>query len=365
MPISSVFGVPAWLLRHMGAALIVGGVLAVSTPAIAQVSPKALTFDGNDEVNFPIDPALDLVPSSDYTIELCVYLVGTSYPYHIFGMRPGCDTDFYQLACSSPTVFGFSNGQFGNTLTSHCSVGTDEPSHNSWQHVAVTHIHAAGDTLHMYINGALVSTELCTPQQPVGGTLELGGAGRCPHFQGRMTELRLWAYARSAGDIAQFFNQTVDPTSPGLVAYWNFNEPDDADQHVRDITCHGHDGCLGGSYAVEDADPTRGPSGLMLTGVPMPIRTRSTPLRVVPNPLNRTISLQFSSAAPGFADIEILDVAGRAVRHERRWVTIESAMMSLEARDDAGGRLARHLHDQADNRASREDGGGSRSYSKG
>lgn len=45
-----------------------------------------------------------------------------------------------------------------------------------------------------------------------------------PSFNGRLDEVRLWNVARLADDIANLRDKVIDAASPGLVAYWRFEE---------------------------------------------------------------------------------------------------------------------------------------------
>jgi hypothetical protein len=75
-------------------------------------------------------------------------------------------------------------------------------------------------------------------------------------FDGRMDEIRIWDIARTAEELAAFHRYTINPSTPGLVGYWNFNEAVD-DQDVLDIALTGNHGVLGISPSVESLDPVR------------------------------------------------------------------------------------------------------------
>ena len=50
------------------------------------------------------------------------------------------------------------------------------------------------------------------------GTCNMGSGN---YFQGQVSEFRIWSIARSQSDIASSWNTTVDPNSPGLIAYYS------------------------------------------------------------------------------------------------------------------------------------------------
>ena len=52
-----------------------------------------------------------------------------------------------------------------------------------------------------------------------------------------MDDVRIWNYARDAGEISAQMECSLDGTEPGLLAYYSFNESD-----CRDDSGNGHDG---------------------------------------------------------------------------------------------------------------------------
>ncbi|GLC46629.1 hypothetical protein PLESTM_001898600 [Pleodorina starrii] len=146
-----------------------------------------------------------------------------------------------------------------------------------WHHVAVTWDSASGN-VRLYDNGREVwqATRGRGKVIPSGGTLVIGREQDCrggcfdsaagaagnispdmkqeygvQDFTGVIEEMRLWSTVRSPTDIKQgmdaddglgpggFDNPGVDPSSPGLVAYWRFDEG--SGYRVRDATGRGHD----------------------------------------------------------------------------------------------------------------------------
>jgi hypothetical protein len=56
-------------------------------------------------------------------------------------------------------------------------------------------------------------------------TLQIGREGaQWRQFDGGFDELRLWNVARTAEEIQATMTGEVAPSSPGLAAYWRFNE---------------------------------------------------------------------------------------------------------------------------------------------
>lgn len=126
---------------------------------------------------------------------------------------------------------------------------------DKWIHLACVYDGAQNKKL-IYINGELQG-ELADGR----GTLDLTSAyGQDPNaafyigqsaaddrfMDGYVSEVRVWATARSAADLKNNVCW-VDPLSEGLVGYWRFNEPSsDNPRMVTDLTGNGYDAQFAG-----------------------------------------------------------------------------------------------------------------------
>ncbi|KPK67819.1 MAG: hypothetical protein AMJ84_12300 [Acidithiobacillales bacterium SM23_46] len=72
-------------------------------------------------------------------------------------------------------------------------------------------------------------------------------------FRGLIDEVRVWSVPRTTEQLRAGMNQALPPDSPGLAAYWNFDEG--GGQVARDVTGHGHDAQLGSLPGRDDNDP--------------------------------------------------------------------------------------------------------------
>lgn len=113
---------------------------------------------------------------------------------------------------------------------------------NEWVHVAVVWDATTGDRI-IYTNGE----EVARDQEAAGRVSLLGGSNGCfigrayndeRWLEGDISEVRIWNVQRTQEEIASHFYE-VDPASPGLVAYWKFNEG--AGKVVKDNTVNGND----------------------------------------------------------------------------------------------------------------------------
>lgn len=128
---------------------------------------------------------------------------------------------------------------------------------DEWVHVAIVWDRVNNDRRY-YQNGKLVYQLTST----IGDRRTLSLVNNC--FVGysysddrwlpaQISELRIWNVARSEKEIAQNI-YTVDPASPGLVAYWKFNEG--MGRIVRDHTGRGSDLTFGPSDGNDSDTPT-------------------------------------------------------------------------------------------------------------
>lgn len=113
---------------------------------------------------------------------------------------------------------------------------------NTWTHVAMTYDTSTREML-FYLNGKLVY------QATSGARINLVGNGSDRNFlvgksyddnrdlDGYISEARIWDVIRTQDEIASSI-YTVDPTTPGLVAYWKFDEG--AGSTVADATGNGN-----------------------------------------------------------------------------------------------------------------------------
>jgi hypothetical protein len=94
---------------------------------------------------------------------------------------------------------------------------------NTWTHVAVTYNYS-NSQMTLYINGIQVAQN--------NGNYSYGyevGVGSYPgggdYLGGRMDEVRIWNYTRTASQIAASMNSTLSGSELGLVRYYNFENP--------------------------------------------------------------------------------------------------------------------------------------------
>lgn len=141
-----------------------------------------------------------------------------------------CDKDQLQLAGAAVG----DNKKYPMTLDMHFATGR-------WYHLACVY---NGKTVTMYVDGKVQSSVTTS-----GGKVDLswdymdgfhiGRSERGRYLNGWVSEARVWSIARTAAELEDGVCY-VDPTTKGLVAYWNFDGTVQENGSIRDLTGHGH-----------------------------------------------------------------------------------------------------------------------------
>ena len=119
---------------------------------------------------------------------------------------------------------------------------------DTWTHVAC--VVESNGYASFYINGNLDAT------RNLGSNFEFHfndenlviGAdppGNSEYWYGKLDEIRLWSTARTSSEINSGMYQIIDPSSEGLIAYWDFNEGSGNQAH--DLTENENNGTIIGA----------------------------------------------------------------------------------------------------------------------
>jgi hypothetical protein len=93
---------------------------------------------------------------------------------------------------------------------------------NTWYHVALVYNHA-NNTVSLYKNGVLVASNSSVMFGPEL-FFHIGAYNFAFNFGGYMDEVRIWNVARTAQEINDNMNCAIHPSTPGLIAYFSFDE---------------------------------------------------------------------------------------------------------------------------------------------
>jgi hypothetical protein len=177
---------------------------------------NALQFDGSNDYGL-INNNL----SGSFTIEFWTRTSQTGNTGSAFTQGNGI------VACNN---FGFSllNGKiiFGLGSTNLQSVTTVNTG--KWFHVAITRNGSTG-SLKLFINGSqeIAATgsggSLSPSAFQLGATYGTGG-NSSNAYNGAIDELRIWSIERNSTEINQYFKDTIDRNTSGLLDYYRFDQ---------------------------------------------------------------------------------------------------------------------------------------------
>lgn len=249
--------------------LVLGIVFAVvgcvMFPAFA-LGGNALRFvgnydwDGGDYVNIP-GSANYSFGTGDFTIEMWIrpnLLEGNHRMLLANSLMNDC-----QLNTNPSDGLEFYAGHI--PATPAISTGSLAWTMGRWYHIAVTR---ESGILRLYRDTIeLVSASYA---DVIGNTTNLTIGyrpqdGRHP-FNGVIDEVRIWNVGKTQSELGAEFKQVIDPSTPGLVGYWRFDEGTN-DQAVVDCSPYGNDGTLGANSLVGDDDPARITSSVPIASV--------------------------------------------------------------------------------------------------
>ncbi|MCE7984102.1 MAG: hypothetical protein DYG89_23250 [Caldilinea sp. CFX5] len=170
--------------------------------APGQQGPYALNFDGVDDY---VDLSAAVAQGDDFTFAAWVYWRGGQPWQRIFDFGTDTTHNIYFTPTGKDNTLYFNTLQQGipdTWLETAYSLPT-----NQWVHVAVT---LQGDTGRLYLYGTEATSGPITlnPSQITGGAFWLGRSHfpNDPYFNGLMDDVRIYAHALNAAEIADLAN---------------------------------------------------------------------------------------------------------------------------------------------------------------
>ncbi len=210
---------------------------------------RGVTFDGVDD---RLTLTSDVIVSDDFTIEFWAKLdPGISNPDQPMGNGIDQNINFF-----AGRVRIYAPGTHGNDpIVANFVTPPDE-----WHHYTFVR---ENDELYLYIDGAIDQTNTSSWISDftialLGTTLTTTG-----YFAGELDEIRIWNLAKSASDILNSYDHSIDPQSTGLEAYWRFNQADGI-QEIPDVTGNGYSAYMGTDTTTTSNDPVLTENSLMI-----------------------------------------------------------------------------------------------------
>ena len=185
-----------------------------------QANGAALSLDGvNDWVSF-LGTGVPIGGSS-FTIGAWINPdVHGDKTMTFWGNQSGNNANGFRLRSGNATRQYFW-GNDHDEASGDLSPNTGGPNADGWHHLSVSY---DGSQTIWYLNGA----QLGSPD-PTGAGVNVANANfrigsriNAEYFDGLLDEITIWDSALSAATIASGYNQDLDGTESGLVAYWDF-----------------------------------------------------------------------------------------------------------------------------------------------
>jgi len=224
---------------------------AVFTIAPVGVSVNyALNFDGlSDYVEIPDNALLSGGAGKSITVETWVK------PDVVSGTRPlvqkfldGGTKDWgMQIADGTIEVGIESNADNWLMTGGNVSAG-------GWTHIAFSFDNPS-NVAKLFVNGIEIGQQSLTKDMPDSrAVIRFARHGYATQYlDGEIDEVRIWNYARSAGEVAANMNLQLNGNESGLIGYWNFNEG--SGQSAGDASGNGNPARLGSASSSDSGDP--------------------------------------------------------------------------------------------------------------
>jgi len=227
-------------------------VVALALVLIASGAPLSqevcLLFDGDDYIDVQTSPSLMLLPPFSWEAWACPSSLAYGRNPRVLEKGLGFFIYYNNEGGEDLTRVGLF---LGSSWTQVEVVGA--LSEGVWTHIAAVY---AGSVLRMYIDGDLAAETVASAEYSSSGSpLKIGGhSADYDYWIGQLDEIRVWSIERSQADIQENMWVQVPTDTPGLAAYWRFEEGNG--QIVHDSSGNGNDAYLGAGPEDDPSDPT-------------------------------------------------------------------------------------------------------------
>lgn len=200
------------------------------TSALAGTAGNALYFDGNDYAHSPYISAYNLPV---FTVEAWIKPISTGGSVVSRGEDFTNDHAALNLGFNPPgDPWGEGAGMWyeNNSNIDYAYASGQLVATNVWTHIAATR--SSDGKVSIYVNGTLskqwtstgIPASNCLQELDFGAFWNDSSNPYLSFYTGIIDEVRLWNVARTPTEMAQYYNQTVNPSTARLIGYWNFDE---------------------------------------------------------------------------------------------------------------------------------------------
>jgi len=202
----------------------------------SQIQKPVISFDGVDDYITLYSGSSLYFRDHDFTAEAWIKVNAFSEDTSIFGTdETGVNMGLHLIIRNKKPYMGFyANDLSGNTVLEE----------KKWYHLAWSYQKSTG-TQSIFVNGILDNHE--TGHDAFQGT-DTVNIGRCfngRYFNGEITEVRVWNFARTEEEIKNTMNHRLKGDETGLVGYWRFD--DYAGLVAKDLSSGANDGIIHGA----------------------------------------------------------------------------------------------------------------------
>jgi len=204
------------------AIMIIVGITILPSCVSSPTPPTyGLEFDGVDDyISLGNATALGFT-SQDFTIEAWIKPDNVTRGMQIC-QRQGWNTDGYRFQTGSSVDLEFFTFQPGENQASRTS--SDVLTAGNWCHVAAVR---QGASVKIWVDGVDVTTTFGShigPAYSASRQTYIGTSYAPEAFNGTISEVRIWNYARTESQIKADMSKELTGTEEGLVGYWKLNE---------------------------------------------------------------------------------------------------------------------------------------------
>jgi hypothetical protein len=200
-----------------------------------------LEFDGLDDCVALGNATMLGFTFQDFTIEGWLKPGNVTKTMQVF-QRHGWNNDGYRLQMESPGKFKFYTFQSGANQVSDSF--SNVLTADNWSHVAVVR---QGVSVRIFVNGVDKTNNAGShidPGYSAGRLSTIGCNATQNAFDGYVSEVRIWNYARTESEINSSMYKELNGSESGLVGYWRLNEGSGTIAH--DSTANNNTGTLVG-----------------------------------------------------------------------------------------------------------------------